>query len=74
MSLFRNINTYELRLLVKCFKTMLEESVTLTDNSKLKYIINLLHRETLREFDTFCIQIGKTTVTHLNQVILCLGK
>ena len=53
---------------------MLEESVTLTENSKLKYIINLLHRETLREFDTFCIQIGKTTVTHLNQVILCLGK
>ena len=46
----------------------------ITANAKIQYLRTSLCGEALNEFNTFCIQIVSTTVTHLNEVILDLGK
>ena len=51
----------------------LETSGTPVANTKLHYLSTLLRCEELHKFETLCLQIGGTTVTHLNQVILGLG-
>ena len=40
---------------------------------KFRYLHTLLHGKALRKFETFCVQVGNTTMTHLNQIMLVLA-
>ena len=72
MSLFDNVDIEEFLMFIKNFKITLEASGTLSANAKFQYLHTPLRGESLHEFDTFCIQIKRMTITHLNQVILGL--
>ena len=51
----------------------LEVSRVLTSNTRFHYLCTILCGKTLHKFKTFCVQVGKTTMTHLNQTVLDLG-
>ena len=59
-------------LFVRNFK-IIDASKMLTANANLQYLCQLLRGEALRQFYTFCSQVGSTVRTHLNRVILGLG-
>ena len=52
---------------------MLKDSGDITDSAKTKYLCTLLRGEALHQLDTFCVEAGSTTTTHLNRIILGLG-
>ena len=64
----------EFFLFIRILKMMLEASETLTDNATLQYLLTVLHGKALRKLKSLCLQIGRTTVKHLNQDIFDLGK
>ena len=51
----------------------LDASVIISDNSKTKYLCNLLCGEVLSYLDTLCAQVESKIMAHLNRVILGLG-
>ena len=73
-ALFDHVKLGEFLLLVKNYNMALDILGTLAENSKLQYIRTLLHGEVLRQFDNFCAQVGSTTMSHFNQVVLGLEK
>ena len=68
-----NSDPEEFLLFIKNFKTTFKPSVALSADSKLQYLRNLLHGETIRQFDTLYAQVDSTTETHLRQIVLGLG-
>ena len=50
----------------------LEVPGTISENFKVQCLCTTLRFKVLRKFETICVQIGITTMTHLNQVILVL--
>ena len=73
MALFHNSDPGEFLLFVKNFKTNIEDSGTLAANADIQYLCEILRGEVLCQFDTLCAQVGITTISHLNPVILGLG-
>ena len=49
-------------------------SWVLADNVKLQYLSTILLVKALLKFETLCVQVISMTMTHLNQVMLVLGK
>ena len=52
---------------------MLKDLGTLASNARLQYLCTIFHGEDLYHFENLCGQLGSTTKTHLNQVILGLS-
>ena len=73
MALFENGDPEEFLLFVRNFQMTLKASGTLTASAKIQYIHTLLRGEALRQLEAFSIDMGSTTTTHLNQIILSLG-
>ena len=51
----------------------LQAQETLTASVKIQYLRTLLRGEALRQLNTLCAQVGSTSKTHLNRIILGLG-
>ena len=73
MDLFNNGKLEDFLLFTQNFKMMLEASVTLVTNAKLQYIRTILNGEELRQFDTFCDQLGITNTAHVRPIVLGVG-
>ena len=71
--LFDTGDPEEFLLFTRNLQMTLEDLRTITANAKIKYLCTLLCGETLHQFDTLCDQVGSTTTTHLNRIILGLG-
>ena len=50
----------------------LEAQVSIVDKTKFRYLCTILRVEVLQKIDALCLQIGRTNVPHLIQVILSL--
>ena len=72
MDLFDNGDPEEFIFVINV-KMMIEAPGMFISNKNIQYLCTILRGEALRKFDTLCLQIISTTVTHLNQVILALG-
>ena len=70
MALFGNGDPEKLFLFVQNFKIILEDSGTLAADVKLQYLCMISIVEVPHQFDTLCDQVGSTTTTQLNQLIL----
>ena len=73
MSLFDNGNTEEFLLFVWNFQMNLKASGELSTSKNIQYLVTLLRREALRQIYMFSVEVGDTTTTHLNSIILGLG-
>ena len=73
IALFENSNPEEFLFFMSNFKMTFEASGTLTSNARLQCLHTLLHGETRNQFDTLCVQVESTGMTHLNRVVLGLG-
>ena len=73
MTLFENSEPEEFLFFIQHFQMTLELAVTLTDSADIKYICTLLRGEALRQLGTFYIEVGSTTISYLNRIILGLG-
>ena len=73
MSLFGNGEPEGFLFFVQNYNMALNGSGILATNVKLQYLRNLLCREAIFHFDTFCVQVVSMTMAHFNQVILGLG-
>ena len=73
MYLFDNSEPNGFLFFVQNFNKALNASVMLAANVKIYYLHNLLCRQAPNQFYTLCVQLGSTTMAHLNQVILGLG-
>ena len=60
-------------MFVKNFKMTLEASGELDARAKIHYLLTLLHGKALRQLDKFSVEVGSTTTTNLNHIILGLG-
>ena len=45
----------------------------LTASAKIHYLCTLLCGEELRQFDTFCDQLGSTNTAHVSRIVLGVG-
>ena len=73
MALFDNGEFDEFLLFMQNSNMMLNESWMLTDNKKLQYIRTIIRGQALHQLDTLCGQVGSTTMSHLNHLVLGLG-
>ena len=51
----------------------LEASGALAASAKIHYICTLLRGEALRQLDMQSVEVGSTTIAHLNLIILGVG-
>ena len=70
MALFDDVKPERFFLFMRNFKMTIDASGMLTANSKLRYLRTILCVEALHQFDTLCAQVGSTTLSNLNRVIL----
>ena len=73
MALFEKGNPEEFLLFVWNLQMTLKDSGELATSADVQYICRLLHVEALHQIDTLSIEVGSTTATHLNRIILGLG-
>ena len=72
MIFFENGDLEEFLLFVRNFQMTLEDSGALAASAKMQYIFTLLHGGALRQLDILSVEVGNTTTTHLNRIILIL--
>ena len=73
MALFDNGNPEEFFLFIRNFQTNIKASGMLAAAKKIQYLLMLLHGKVLRKLGTLTFEVGITTVTYLNLIILGLG-
>ena len=73
ISLFYNGEPKEFLLFVKTIIMKLDDSGMFVANAKVQYLCTILSGEALWWFNTLFGQLGSTTITHLNRVVLGLG-
>ena len=73
MALFDKDKPEEFLLFVWYFQMIIEASVTLAAGAKFQYIFMLVCGEALCQRDTLSVEVGSTTIEHLNLNILGLG-
>ena len=73
MALFDNGKPEEFLLFVQDFKMTLKAMGKIASNEKIHCLCMILYGAALCQFDTFCYQVGITTISHLKLVILGLG-
>ena len=74
MALFDEVKPEDLLLSVRNFQMMLEALGTLDASSNIQHLCTLLHGDGLREFDIFFAHVRSMNKTHLNRIILGLGR
>ena len=72
MDLFDRGDPKEFLLFIHNFQMTLEASGMLADNANIQYIRTLLCGKALRHLDMMSVEVGSTTTTHLNLIILVL--
>ena len=73
MALVENGAPEEFFLFVQNFQTDLEASGTLVASEKIQYLCTILRGKALPQLGMFSVQVGSTTIAHLNHIILRLG-
>ena len=73
MELFDNSDPEEFLFFVWHFQMTLEASGALADITKIQYFHTLLCGKELNQLDPLSIEVGSTTTTYLNHIILVLG-
>ena len=74
MALFGNGKMGEFLLFVCNFQMTLGASGMIATGEKIQYLRTLLCGEVLRKLDTLSVEVGGTAISHLNRIILGLGK
>ena len=73
MALFDNGKPKEFLLLLWNFQMTVKASGALDTSTNILHLCTLLYGKALRQIDTLSIDVGSTTTTHLNCIILGLG-
>ena len=73
MALFDNSDPEDFLLFVRNFQMTFEAPGTLATSANICYIHTLLCGKSLCQLDTFSVEVGSTTIAHLNFIILGLS-
>ena len=71
--MFENGKTGGFLLFIRNFQMTLGASGALTASAKIQYLSKLLCGEVLGKLDMLPVEVGSTSATHLNHILLVLG-
>ena len=69
MAFFDNVNPEEFLLFIRNFQITLEVSGTLSAIANMHYLFMLICDELLFQINTLYVEVGSTTISHLNRII-----
>ena len=73
MALFDNVDPEEFLLFVHNFQMDIKASGMIAASANIQYLLTLLRGEALHQPGMLFVEVGSTTIAHLNHIILGLG-